>query len=337
LHNLHRFKEAEPLARRLVAERGIAFDFGLLGDVSMEQGDLRGAAAAYQKMVDLRPDLHSYTRGAHLRWLKGKLNGAIELMRLAAGAASPQDAESAAWVYTRLAGYEFQAGSTSDAWRDCETALGFQKDYPPALLLEGRMELAAAHAPKAVELLRAAESKNPLPEYQWALIEALKADGQAAEAEQVARRLDQRGASADPRTYSLYLSSTGRLPDTALKLAREEFNTRGDIFTEDALAWALAASGNVDDAKVHMRKALREGTSDARLFMHAAVIASRAGDIAEAHALAARAANLQQLLLPSERRQLDALEASARETTSIQVPNKHQTVNIETVFPAGNN
>src|SRR6266436_3356503 len=70
LHNLHRFKEAEPLARSLVAQRGLPFDFGLLSDVLMEQGKLDEAAGACQKMIDLRPDLHSYARGAHIRWLK---------------------------------------------------------------------------------------------------------------------------------------------------------------------------------------------------------------------------------------------------------------------------
>src|SRR5580765_4156059 len=59
LHNLHQFKAAEPLARQLVARRGIAFDYGLLGDVLMEQGRLEEGIGAYQQMVDLRPDLQS--------------------------------------------------------------------------------------------------------------------------------------------------------------------------------------------------------------------------------------------------------------------------------------
>src|SRR5262245_26048241 len=38
LHNTHRFKEAEPIARHLVSRRGAPFDHGLLGDVLMELG-----------------------------------------------------------------------------------------------------------------------------------------------------------------------------------------------------------------------------------------------------------------------------------------------------------
>ena len=40
---------------------------------------------AYQKMADLKPCLQAYTRIAHVRWLKGDLEGAIEVAEEAAG------------------------------------------------------------------------------------------------------------------------------------------------------------------------------------------------------------------------------------------------------------
>ena len=55
LHQLHRFAEAEQIARRLVATREFVLDYGLLGDALMDQGRLTEAAAAYQKMIDLKP------------------------------------------------------------------------------------------------------------------------------------------------------------------------------------------------------------------------------------------------------------------------------------------
>src|SRR5437667_12780187 len=71
LQNLHRFKESEMLARRLVEQRGLSFDYGLLGDALMEQGKLNDATEAYQQMMNLKPDLQGYARAAHMRWLKG--------------------------------------------------------------------------------------------------------------------------------------------------------------------------------------------------------------------------------------------------------------------------
>ena len=110
LHQFHRFSEAEVLARQVVAKRGLFLDYGLLGDVLLEQGRIQEANDAYQKMIDLKPYYHSYTRAAHLRWIKGDLPGAVELIDLAIKAASPRDPESIAWAYSRLAAYELQAG-----------------------------------------------------------------------------------------------------------------------------------------------------------------------------------------------------------------------------------
>ena len=45
-HQLHRFAEAETLARALVAERGLAPDYALLCDALMEQGKLTTAVEA---------------------------------------------------------------------------------------------------------------------------------------------------------------------------------------------------------------------------------------------------------------------------------------------------
>src|SRR5690606_21988746 len=108
LHQMHRFAEAEAIARRLVAMREFVLDFGLLGDVLMEQGEVAEAAEAYQRMIDLKPFYQSYTRAAHLRWLRGDLEGAIRMMQTAVEAASPRDRESVAWAYSRLADYELQ-------------------------------------------------------------------------------------------------------------------------------------------------------------------------------------------------------------------------------------
>src|SRR4029077_9426250 len=197
LQNLHRFKESEALARGLVQQRGLSFDYGLLGDALMEQGKLGEAVEAYQQMMNLKPDLRAYARAAHMRWLKGDLDGAIEAMQLAVSAASTQDAESAAWVNTRLAFYEFQAGRINEAEQRCALALLLQDNYPPALLLKGKILLAQTRFGEAVDALQNAVKLNPLPEYQWTLAEALRAAGREKEASEVEAQICERGASSD--------------------------------------------------------------------------------------------------------------------------------------------
>ena len=300
LQNLHRFKEAEPLARELVASRGRPFDYALLGDVLMEQGRLNEAVEAYQKMADLKPDLQAYARAAHIRWLKGDLEGAIEMMRLAIQAASPLDADSAAWVYSRMAVYQMQSGALAEARKFCKGALEFQSNYPPALLVEGKLSLAKGETGDALESIRHAVALNPLPEYQWALIEALQADGRLDEATAVKSELKANGAAADPRTFALFLATCGEEPSQALRLARTELQTRKDVFTYDALAWSLAASSEWVEARVQSQRALGEGTRDARLFLHAGIIAAHVGHTDEARTLLVQTESLHQMLLPSE-------------------------------------
>ncbi len=310
LHNLHRFKEAEIVARELASKRGLPFDYGLLGDVLMEQGNLKEAVASYQKMMDLKPGPQAYSRAAHIRWLKGDLEGARELMLMAAQSAGQGDPESAAWAYTRLSLLELQSGSKKKAVDTCDAALALQRDYAPALLACGRVMTAEGRDSAAVTLFQRAARLNPLPEYQWILADALRAVKRDVEANEVEKQIYARGESEDPRTYSLFLATRGEQVETAIRLAESEQKIRGDVFTLDAVAWALAAAGRFDEAHKTMQRALAEGTQDARLFFHAASIAARFNRPDEARRYFKKANEFQNLLLPSEKEQLRRLKKS---------------------------
>jgi tetratricopeptide (TPR) repeat protein len=330
LQNLHRFKESETLAWHLVQQRGLSFDYGLLGDALMEQGKLNDAVEAYQRMMNLKPDLRAYARAAHMRWLKGDLAGAIEAMQLAVGVASANDAESAAWVNTRLATYLFHASKFNEAEQRCALALSLQSNYAPTLLLRGKMLLAQNRSREALDALQNAAKLNPLPEYQWTLAEALRAASCENEASAVEAQLRQRGASEDPRTLALFLATRRENPETALRLARAELDSRSDVFTHDALAWSLAAAGNLTEAYSEMRRALAEGTEDARLFFHAAMIASEAGHTAEAERWLGKARSLSHLLLPSERNELQNAAAWGAKKKASLTPNRQKTFSLGT-------
>jgi tetratricopeptide (TPR) repeat protein len=157
--------------------------------------------------------------------------------------------------------------------------------------------------------LQQAARANPLPEYQWALADALRADGQIDHAREVEAAIAREGAERDPRTYAIYLATRGDAAAQAVGLAERELTTRADVFTFDALAWALRAAGRLDEARTHMTRALSEGTADARLFLHAGAIAADAGERKEARRWLRRASALAHMLLPSERAVLDAARA----------------------------
>ena len=304
LHQLHRFGEAEALARQLVEVRRAPFDYGLLGDVLLEQGNLIEAAEAYQNMVDLKPGLQSYSRAAHVRWLKGDLSGAIDLMRMAARSSSPRDPEAAAWVHSRLALYEMQDGSVENALLASEAALQSQNDHAGALLSRGRILLGSGKGAAAIEALFGVVDSAPMPESQWVLAEALREVGREAEALAHEADLVKRGAALDPRTVSLYLATRNERANVALELAERELQSRRDVFTLDTHAWALKAAGRLQEAHSTMGRALAEGTEDARLFYHAGVIAGMVGEKEEGCQWLGQASLIKQMLLPSERKEV---------------------------------
>ena len=299
LQSLHHFSAAETAARELVKLRELPFDYGVLGDILIDQGKIREGAAAYQKMVDLRPDLQSYVRAAQVRWLTGDLDGAIELMHLATGASSPNDPEAAAWAFTRLALYQLQRGATKRALQSCDAALSLRTDYAPAMLARGRVLLATNRPADAVTELQRAAKLNPLPEYQWTLADALNLTGDHDQAAQIESQLV--NSSEDPRTLSLYLATRQHDVQRAVKLAQQELTNRGDVFTLDALAWSLAAAGRTTEAQHHSNQALAEGTVDPRLQLHAGVIAVLNNDKKHAQQRLDQATGSEQVLLPSER------------------------------------
>jgi tetratricopeptide (TPR) repeat protein len=63
----------------------------------------------------------------------------------------------------------------------------------------------------------------------------------------------------------------------ALDLAQKELEVRHDIYTWDALAWALYKNGKLTEAASASEKATRFGTRDSLILFHAGMIAEKLG------------------------------------------------------------
>src|SRR5258706_5860148 len=125
---------------------------------------------------------------------------------------------------------------------------------------------------RAVDFFRRAHERSPLVETAWLLGDALEAEGDAQGAEAIFSRAERDGKRGDRRTLSLFYSTRDERPSDALRLAEEERATRGDPYTDDALAWALYRNGRIDEAKIAIDRARRRGTNDARLVFHQGAI-----------------------------------------------------------------
>lgn len=297
----HRFQAAESVARDLTSRRETMLDYALLGDALLDQGRLSEAVTAYQRMIDLKPCLPSYCRVAQVRWLTGDRDGAQEMLRQAINTGSARDPEPVAWATTRLALLELELQKLDAAAREARRALELVPQYAPALLVQGRVALARHDPGGAVAVLERAAQRQPLPEYQWLLADALQLTRQNERAVEVEKELSRQGRVLDRRTFALYLATRGDHLKTALALAQEELQERQDVFTHDAVAWCAFRAGDLETAKRHASAALREGTRDTRLALHAGLILTATGDDARGQELLQQARDMAATLFPSER------------------------------------
>ena len=154
-------------------------------------------------------------------------------------------------------------------------------DYAPANVGKGRVAMAKGDAKRAADLFDRAWKVSPLVETAWLLGDAREAAGDAAGAQEAYALVEREGRLTDPRTLSLFLSAknrdAGQAAD-ALKLARVEYESRKDIVSEDAIAWACYRTGKLEEAKTMIARARRLGTLDARLMFHEGAIRLAAGE-----------------------------------------------------------
>jgi len=280
LSGQHRFPEAAALARQCVAERPHdPWNYGVLADTQMELGDYRGAVDSAQRMIDRKPDLASYSRAARLRELHGDPEGALQLYDLALDATSPRDPESIAWVRVQRGATRLNMGRPRAAVAEFEKALGAQRGYHLALAGQARALALLGRRREAMRLYEQALAAVPRPDWAIALGELKQAAGDRSGAEThyaLARAaMAVNGSSADTdRLMALFLADHGD-PQAALQHARRAVRQRDDIYTWDALAWALFKSGRYPEAWRASQRARRLGTRDAVLLGHGARIAAR--------------------------------------------------------------
>lgn len=295
LLNGHKFDEARSLALQVTSRHPEdPMAWGTLSDAYLEMGRYDEATSAAQTMVDLKPNLPSYSRASHLQWLRGDVVSAREAVRRAldSGRAGKTDPEPGAWVLVQAATMFWHEGDFDGAEAGFDKALERIADYAPANVGKGRVAMAKGDARRAAELFERAWKVSPLVETAWLLGDAREAAGDAKGAAEAYASVEREGRRTDPRTLSLFLSTKARSAgeaEEALRLAREEYEVRKDIVTEEALAWALYRTGHIAEAKASIVAARRLGTPDARLMFHEGAIRIASGEAARGKKLVAEA------------------------------------------------
>jgi len=292
----HRFRDAIASAEQARAARPQdAWNFGVLGDASLELGDYDRAFDAFDAMARLRPDAAAYARVAYAQELQGRLDDALRTMRLAAEATSAHDAESQAWHYAQLGHLQLERGDVDAAEHEYARAAFTFPGHPYAAAGLARVALARKDYARAIELYRALLAATPTPELAATVgdLLAVTGDHQAAQVLYAqAETLEREGWQSEepqPAALSRMLSERGLKTAEAVALAEQAAAKRRDIATMDALAWAYYRAGRLDAAAGASSQALRTGTRNRQVLYHAAAIAQARGRRDEARALLARA------------------------------------------------
>ncbi|MEM7160223.1 MAG: tetratricopeptide repeat protein [Myxococcota bacterium] len=281
-HDGHEFTSAAELARQVLAiEPSNATAHLVLGDTQLELGDYEGAMDSVQRAVDLHPDLRSYSRAAHLRWLMGDFDSALAIMELAIDAGSPRDPEASAWCFADIGAMFLHRGDSARALAAAQRALTLVPDYVPARVIEARARARQGRTKEAIGLLSAAVERKPSVEDLLRLAQWHRDLGETESAASWQRRAEAL-ADDDPGPLARDLARRGEHSERALALARQAHRTRDNIASNDVLALASARAGDHETAQAAMARALSLGTADAHLHLHAALVHALAGRIESA-------------------------------------------------------
>lgn len=279
----HRFREGLELARRAQSLRPDDHDvYGALTDALVELGEYPAAIEAAQKMVDLRPDASSYARIGFLRSLHGDTQGAIEAMEVAVKSSNPKDPEAVAWSRVHLGIELTNVGRWAEAEREYEKALQTFPGHRLALAAKARSRVVAGDFSTAIEFYEREQASSASADGALALGDLYAHLGRSSDANRQYEIFEtlERGNVVTENSWhhmvNFWLDHDKNLGES-LDHAQREYESRKDIFTCDTLAWALFKNGQLLEAQMVMKEALRTGARDARLLYHSGMIANALG------------------------------------------------------------
>ena len=259
----------------------------MLVDANVELGRYDDAETTLQQLLDLRPGLPAYSRTSYLRELHGDLAGAEQSMRLALTAGAG-DRFDVATVTTFLGDLAFGSGDLATAGARYQEALRLRPDHVNATFGRARVLAATGRTARAIATLRTLTERVPLPAAVILLGDLQAGSGQAKAAARsftivrsIVKLQQASGAVTDLET-ALFEADHGNAAD-AVAAGRAAYAARPEnVYTADALAWALVNAGDAVSARPLIARALRLGSADASVHYHAAVIADAVGDAAHA-------------------------------------------------------
>jgi len=292
----HQFAQALETGKEAVALNPYnSLIYGVLVDANVELGNYTEAVAMCEKMMDIRPDLRSYSRTSYLREIHGDIDGAIEAMKLAVSAGAPGQ-EQTAWCRITLGKLYENHGDLVNAEVQYGLALQERPNYPHALAGIGRVEMKKKNFIASEKLLNRAIAIMPSAAMyeDLAMLYAQTGDRKkqqnatATALEKMEHHHDHDSNVGLERAY-LHL----RLKEdynAALRCMKDEINMRPEnIEVNKVMAWAYYGKGDFKKADEHILKAMKTNSQDAEMLCVAGMIKIKSGQEEDGKALLKKA------------------------------------------------
>jgi len=274
--SLHRFRDALDVGQRARDLRpDDAWNYGVIGDAHLELGNYDEAFAAFEQMMQRRPNAAAYARVAYARELTGDVEGALIAMETAFSASPVTDPEAQAWYATQVGELLLRLNRLDDADREFRRAVFLYPQYPLARVGSGKVLAARGDAKGALAIFVDQLSRTPTLDLAARIGDLHRADGRTSEAEhyyQLAEELAGPSATQTEAAVALFLADHDRKVPEAVAIAEAVVRNRSDIASEHALAWAYFKAGMLTKASAAMDRATRTGSRDPLLLAHAATI-----------------------------------------------------------------
>jgi len=256
LLSLHEFEKALEVGNKAaLLNPANAQIHGVLVDANVELGRYEKAVTLLDRMLQIKPDIRSYSRASYLREIHGDVDGSIAAMTMAIKAGYP-GYEETAWAMLTLGDIYQQYGKFAEATKVYDQILAIRPNYPFAL--EGKAQVMIAQGEDKIAEIVLKQAIDIIPEvgYYMTLAELYKSQNRIDEVgvlvDEIMLMLEDDTASGHNMNmeYAEVYIELAEDTDKALQYAEKEYAKRPmNIDVNRLMAKALIAAGEHQKAE----------------------------------------------------------------------------------------
>ena len=304
----HRFEEALRLAtevRNQAPHSNIAI--AIEADCQIELGRYEDAKQSIDQLSGREVSPPVLARQARLSELTGNTYRAIELIDEALTSLDELGAlpDELKWYLWRKGNLLLSRGRAEEAKRYFAQALDIDPKDDASNTGLAQAQHACGETEAAIKTIQVVVDEYEAPPAMALLGDFHRSLGNQDVAEQWYKKTETKmreelvvAGDAHAREVALFFADHNRSIHEALSLAKSDIGQRQDLYAYDTLAWCEYRVGDFESAYANIQVALKQGTEDAKLFYHAALICNAVGQQADSESWKQRMRETNPLFVP---------------------------------------